>query len=238
MIGIGAADAEIAWDGWRADAAFLPRSYVDAVAASGGLPVLLPALEREPGPLALARLDGLLLAGGPDIDPEHYGARPSPFTEATSPRRDRAELALVRAAIAGDVPMLAVCRGFEVLNVALGGTLEQHLPDRVGHDGHLTVPNQFGEHEIEVVIECPGLPAGRQRVRSYHHQGVARLANGLQACAFSADGVIEAARYEDATWAIGVQWHPEAGQDRSLFKALVDAARTPARGLDPLGAAV
>jgi putative glutamine amidotransferase len=226
-IGVGATDAEVSWSGWRMPVAFASQSYLDAIAAGGGRPLVLPAVDDASG--ALARLDGLVLTGGPDLAPEHYGAEPHEQTAPGSARRDRAELALARAAIALDLPLLATCRGLEVLNVALGGTLEQHLPDRVGHDGHLTTSNEFVEHEIEVRTPGPGLPAGVRRVYSYHHQAVERLAADLVPCAWAPDGTIEAARHREATWAVGVQWHPEVGADLTLFEALVAAARARAQ---------
>jgi gamma-glutamyl-gamma-aminobutyrate hydrolase PuuD len=215
----------VSWDEWTAPATFVPQSYVDAVAAAAAVPVVLAS---TPGAAkaALARLDGLVLTGGPDVSPELYGDNAHPMTVIASAEREAFERELTDAAIASDLPMLAVCRGLEVLNVSLGGTLVQHLPDRVKHTDHLAAAGRFGHHEVRVG-DVDGFPCAGETlsVPSYHHQAVDRLAPELTACAWAADGTIEAAIHRAASWIVGVQWHPEAGDDPRLFEALVRAIK-------------
>jgi putative glutamine amidotransferase len=223
-IGIAAAENDISWDGWNKEAVFVPSSYSEAVRRSGGFAVLIPPRHVRTG-LELKKLDGLLLAGGPDISPENYGRDRDPRAEVPSSDRDVAELALVREALAADMPVFAICRGLEILNVALGGTLLQHLPDRVGHDGHLSSPNEFVEHAVTLGDLGIGQAGSTNLVFSYHHQAIDVPGAGLEACAWAPDGTIEAVRHETKTWIIGVLWHPEAGHDLSLFEAFVGAAQ-------------
>jgi putative glutamine amidotransferase len=239
VIGISCYTEQASWGGWQAPAVLLPRRYADCVAAAGGAPVLLPPL---PGvEHALDRLDGLVLAGGGDIDPAAFGAPPHPRTTGIRPARDAAELALVPAALGRGLAILGICRGLQVLNVARGGTLHQHLPDLVGHDGHSPVTGGFGSHPVRVapgstlarVLGDPG-PDAELPVPTHHHQAIDRLGRGLVATAWTADGVIEAAELaapgpggpgRDAPgFALAVQWHPEAGQDQRLIGGLVAAA--------------
>jgi len=213
----------VSWAEWSVPAAFVPQSYINAVAAAGGLPVILPS---SPGSAeaALARLDGLVLTGGPDVSPECYGENAHPMTVAASAERDAFELELAGVAIESDLPTLAVCRGMEVLNVSLGGTLAQHLPDQVKHTDHRSTPGRFGHHDVRVgAVERFPYANETLSVPSYHHQAVERLAPELTACAWAADGTIEAVVHGAASWIVGVQWHPEAGDDPTLFKALVRA---------------
>ena len=240
VIGISSYAEQASWGSWDTATVLLPRRYADSVAAAGGIPVLLPPL---PGiEEALARLDGLVLAGGGDIDPAEFGAQPDPQTKAIRPDRDAAELALASAALEHGLPFLGICRGMQVLNVARGGTLHQHLPDLVGHDEHSPVSGGYGSHRVKVapgsrlagVLGHPG-PQGEIPVPTHHHQAVDRLGAGLTASAWTADGVIEAIEFAAAEpngsgrdgsgFALAVQWHPEAGQDPRLFRALVAAAR-------------
>lgn len=207
-------------------AVLLPRRYADMVAAAGGLPVLLPPLpdvER-----VLPRLDGLILSGGGDIAPARYGAARHPATGPANAARDDAELALARHALDAGLPLLGICRGLQVINVALGGTLIQHLPDLTGDDSHSPDPGGYGMHKVSVE---PGsqlsgiLGRSEAAVPTHHHQAIERLGTGLVATAWTDDGVIEAAEFgEPRPFAIAVQWHPEAGDDPSLFHALIAAA--------------
>ncbi len=173
------------------------------------------------------RLDGLVLAGGEDLDPALYGARPHPRAGAPVPERDRWELALLDAALEQGVPVLGICRGMQLMNVHAGGTLCQHLPDEVGHDDHNPVVGAFVDHAVKPV---PGtltgdlLPGGAPAVATHHHQSVDRLGDGLVATAHAEDGTIEALEYADGRFALGVQWHPEAREDLRLAQALVRAA--------------
>jgi len=236
VIGISAYSEHARWGVWELPASLLPQNYVDQVVAAGGAPVLLPPVPGVQS--AVARLDGLVISGGPDIEPGRYGARPGPKTTVVRPGRDAAEEAMFRAALEAGVPVLGICRGMQLMNVALGGTLTQHLPDVVGHDGHSPAPGAMGAHEV--TVGYPGsrsssfsrssgsrlaglLGAGAHVVPTHHHQGVDRLGDGLTATAWAPDGTIEAIEL-DGRFAVGVQWHPEAGDNPTLFRALVDAA--------------
>jgi putative glutamine amidotransferase len=220
------------WGVWDTPAALLPASYVEVVAAAGGLPVLLPPV--VPGDLAVAAaavvagVDGLVLTGGADVDPGRYGADAHPETDAPRADRDGWELALVRAALAADRPVLAVCRGAQVLNVAQGGTLHQHLPDVVGDNAHRPVPGSFGRVPVTVVggSRLAAIVGEAPEVDCHHHQAIDRLGEGLVVSARAADGTIEGVELTGPRFAIGVQWHPEQAGDERLFVALVEAAAT------------
>jgi gamma-glutamyl-gamma-aminobutyrate hydrolase PuuD len=215
---------------WETQAVVLPRRYVDRVAAAGGIPVLLPPVPDIAE--AVSRLDGLMLSGGGDIDPARYGEEPAAEITNVREERDSAEFALLAAAASLQLPVLGICRGMQVINVARGGTLHQHLPGVVGHDGHAPTPGAFGQHEVRVP---PGsrlsqvLGGGGLRTLTaptHHHQGVDRLGKGLTATAWAEDGTIEAFETDPAgPFLLAVQWHPEAGDDLSLFRALIAAAR-------------
>jgi putative glutamine amidotransferase len=228
LIGISAYGEVARWGAWELPATVLPQNYVDQVAAAGGAPLLLPSVRGAEA--AVGRLDGLIISGGPDIEPARYGASPGPRTTVARPERDAAEIAFFRAALAAGVPFLGICRGMQVMNVALGGTLIQHLPDVVGHEGHSPTPGAMGEHKV--TVGQAGLLAGilgdgARTVPTHHHQGIDRLAAGLTATAWAEDGTIEAVELERPAghpFAIGVQWHPEAGDDPALFRALIEAA--------------
>jgi putative glutamine amidotransferase len=241
LIGVSAYCEQARWGVWEREAVVLPRRYVDAVAAAGGIPVLLPP---EPGiGDALARLDGLMLSGCGDIDPARYGAQPSAQLTSVRAERDAAEFALLDAAMSLRLPVLGICRGMQVINVARGGSLHQHLPDVVGHDGHAPVPGAFGQHEVRVAAgsrlsSILGPDAGPAiSTPTHHHQAVDRLGKGLTATAWAADGTIEAFEADGgdaAQFLVAVQWHPEAGDDPTLFLALVAAARAASLAAAPL----
>ena len=227
VIGISAYSERARWGVWDLPATLLPQNYADHVAAAGGAPVLLPPVAGVEA--AVASLDGLIMSGGPDIDPASYGEEAGPNTTVVRPARDAAEVAQLRAALEAGVPVLGVCRGLQVMNVALGGTLVQHLPDVVGHEGHSPSPGSMGEHKVTIGANVPSrlaaiLGTGTIMAPTHHHQAIARLADGLTATAWADDGTIEAVEM-DAPFVLGVQWHPEAGEDRALFVALIEAAR-------------
>jgi putative glutamine amidotransferase len=207
------------------------RTYPAAVQRAGALALVLPPDEaaRDSADLFLDRIDGLLLAGGADVDPGSYGAAPHPQIGVTWPERDRFEIALARRAIERDMPVLGACRGMQIINVALGGTLEQHLPDVIGTDEHRHTPGVFGDHEV--TLEPGSLAAratGTERalVKSHHHQGVRDLGDGLVASGWSPDdGLIEAIELPGERFVLGVLWHPEEDEASRVITALVDAAR-------------
>lgn len=228
LVGITAYGEQAAYLVWDHRTVLIPDTYPEAVLRAGGVPVLLPPL--EPVAAAVDRLDALVLSGGPDLDPRHYGAEPDPRTGLPRPERDAAELAILHRALDAGIPVLGVCRGIQVLNVALGGTLTQHLPDALGHTGHNPTPGVFGA--VDVRIE-PGTRVHRAlgvdtvSVKCHHHQGVDELADGLTVTALAADGTVEAVELDGHAFVVGVQWHPEQdpqADDVGLFAALVRAA--------------
>ena len=236
-IGICAAVERVRWGVWDQEVTMSPRAYATAVQRAGAIALVLP-----PDPLAttapdafLDRIDALLVAGGADIDPASYGATDvHPQTKGTLRERDEFEIALCRRALDRDMPVLGVCRGMQLLNVALGGTLVQHLPDVVGHEHHRHTPGAFGDHEVRLE---PGSLAARAAggdrvvVKSHHHQGVDRIGEGLAVTGWSVgDDIPEAIELPGREWALGVQWHPEEDVRDRVVGALVDAASgVPAR---------
>jgi putative glutamine amidotransferase len=228
VIGVSAAFERAAWTVWAdVEVNVSQRTYSERIDAAGGLPVLLPASEAgtaDPDAV-LALLDGLVLSGGSDIDPASYGAEPDLRTQNTRAERDRFEIALARAAVERAVPVLGVCRGFEILNVALGGTLEQHLPDA---ELHLHTPGQFADHGVRLApgsLAARAAGAERITVRSHHHQGAGRLGEGLVASGWAEPGdAIEAIELGDRRWALGILWHTEEEETSAVIDSLVAAA--------------
>jgi putative glutamine amidotransferase len=225
LIGITSYAEEASWGHWTAPAAFVPLAYVRSVEAAGGRPLVVPPV-ADAVEETLDALDGLLLSGGADLDPVGYGEAAHPATRAQA-ERDRAELALLEGALARELPVLAICRGMQLLNVARRGSLHQHLPELVGHEGHREIRGAYSEHDVEV---RPGsrtadVLGGRLRVKSTHHQAPARIGEGLEAVAWAEDGTVEAIEDPARPFALGVLWHPEEGADRRLFEALVEQAR-------------
>ena len=232
VIGICAALEQASWSVWERPAVLLAHNYVTAVQRAGGLVLMVPPdpqVERNADEV-LELIDGLVLAGGHDVDPRQYGHERHPATNRTVPERDRAEVALVRAAVARDLPVLGICRGMQVLNVALGGTLRQHLPDEMGHNDHRRNLGSFENSEHDVELEAGSLAAraaGEQRhvVKSHHHQGIAEPGAGLEITGISVlDGLPEAVEAPGQRFVLGVQWHPEADERSSLIAKLVQAA--------------
>lgn len=227
---------------WDVRAAFLPQQYFDAVTASGGIAVLLPPqpASTDAAAAVLDGLDGLILTGGLDVQPELYGAERHPTTDPARPDRDAWELALLRGAEERRLPVLAICRGLQLVNVARGGTLHQHLPEALGTERYRIGGGVFAENTVEVDegSRLAGmLGAGGFAVHSYHHQGVDRLGDGLVVSARTDDGLVQAFESDGAGYLVGVQWHPEENAgDRRLFAGLVAEASVYARQRDEVHA--
>jgi anthranilate synthase component 2/putative glutamine amidotransferase len=226
VIGITSYAQEASWGVWRLPAALVPLAYVDAIERAGGRAVVIPPAEDDIAQ-TLDALDGIVFSGGADVDPAHYGAEAHPETDTPQTRRDAGELALLRAALERDMPTLAICRGFQLLNVARGGDLVQHLPEQVGTDDHKRVPGVFAVHPVEVKdgSRLGDIVGATQEVTSHHHQGLGRVGEGLVESAWAADGTLEAVEDPSRSFVVGVQWHPEASEDAALFDALVEEAR-------------
>jgi putative glutamine amidotransferase len=233
VIGLCTALERASWSVWDQAAVLLPKSYIDAVQRAGGLALMLP-----PDPRAaddpdewLDRIDGLLLAGGADIDPASYGAERAPETVGTVPERDAFEMALARRAMERDVPFLGVCRGMQVMNVARGGTLTQHLPDDVGHEDHRRVLGTFenADHDVRLADSSLALRVIGEKVhatKSHHHQAVRDIGDGLEVTGWATiDDLPEVLEDPTRAFALGVQWHPEADETSPLIAALVEQAR-------------
>jgi gamma-glutamyl-gamma-aminobutyrate hydrolase PuuD len=211
---------------WDTEFALLHNAYVDAVARAGGVPVLLPPQEQGADE-AIDGVDALVLTGGSDVDPERYQQRPQAGTIVVRPWRDDWELRLLARALAADLPVLGVCRGAQLLNVALGGTLDQHIPDSVGHQRHCPAPGVFGATRVTLSpgSVLAGVLGPTVTVACYHHQAIDKVAPELTAAGWSEDDIVEAVELPGHRFALGVQWHPEQdGGDLRLFEALVAAA--------------
>ena len=226
LIGITTDVVVAAYGAWEEESALVPSDYVRSVERAGGRPLLVPPSEEDVEE-TLDVLHAVIFSGGSDLDPATYGQEPHPETNGVLEARDRAELALLEAALARDMPVLAVCRGSQILNVALGGDLVQHLPDVVGHDDHKHTPGAYADHDVtlEAQTRIGRLLGGRAPIKSHHHQGFGRLGAGLREAAFAEDGTVEAVEDPSRRFALGVLWHPEAGEDMRLFEALVEEAR-------------
>jgi putative glutamine amidotransferase len=225
LVGITTYVEDAAWGHWRLEAALIPYDYVRAIERAGGRALLVPP-DTDGVEETLDALDGLLFSGGNDLDPTSYGAEAHAETSGTKPERDRGELALLEGALARDMPMLAVCRGFQDLNVARGGDLVQHLPDAVGHEQHRAVKGVFSEHDVKIddASRLGSIVGEHAPVKSHHHQGVGRVGEGLREAAWADDGTVEALEDPEKRFTVGVLWHPEAGEDMKLFEALVAEA--------------
>ncbi|MFJ7067310.1 gamma-glutamyl-gamma-aminobutyrate hydrolase family protein [Streptomyces sp. NPDC101115] len=220
LIGVTTYLDQARWGVWELPAALLPAAYPRLVQRSGGLPAMLPPDDPSVAAETVARLDGLVIAGGADVEPVRYGAEPDPRTGPPARARDAWELALIGAALDAGVPLLGICRGMQLLNVALGGTLVQHL------DGHTEAVGVMGSHPVSPVpgTRYAALVPERTDVPTYHHQCVEVLGKNLVASAHAADGTVEAIELPSPAWALGVQWHPEMGEDLRVMRALVAAA--------------
>jgi putative glutamine amidotransferase len=233
VIGLCTALERARWSVWDQEAALLSLSYLRAVQAAGGLALMLPPdprAEDEPDDW-LDLIDGLILAGGADVDPGAYGAEPDRHTVDTVPERDAFEIALALRAMERDLPLLGICRGMQVMNVARGGTLIQHLPDDKGHEDHRRALGTFENADHDVRLRSDSLIArvtGERLhgTKSHHHQGVDAIGEGLEATGWATvDDLPEAVEDPSRRFALGVQWHPEADGHSPLIAALVDEAR-------------
>ena len=218
---------------WTEPAAMVPFTYVTAIARAGARPLLLaptPADLDDPSEL-LGLLDGVLITGGSDLDPARYGAEPHAETTPTSAERDAFELMLVRAAAERDLPCLGICRGMQIVNVAYGGTLDQHLPDRLEDDIHRGAGGDFADHRVRVEPgSLAALAAGAEEVavKSYHHQGVTRIGEGLRVTGHAGDGTVEAIEDPARRFVLGVLWHPEEDEADRLIGAFARECREAA----------
>jgi gamma-glutamyl-gamma-aminobutyrate hydrolase PuuD len=221
-VGITTYYQDASWGAWHQRAAVVPATYVEMVAGAGAIPLLVPPCTRTTG-----ALDALVLVGGGDVDPASYRGAHHPAISGVDPARDAGELALLAAALDAGIPVLAICRGHQLLNVALGGTLVPHVPDVVGHTGHQPGPGRFAPVEVETVagsIAAAALGA-RATVSCSHHQAVDVLGAGLVVTARSVEAVpvVEAVELAGHRFVVGVQWHPEESPERGLVDALVAA---------------
>lgn len=226
IIGITTYIELAAWGVWNKPAAILPATYIRAVEAAGGRPALLPPM-AEAGPETLRALDGVIFSGGSDIDPVLYGREPHPETKIIRPERDQGELHLIAAALDTDIPLLAICRGMELLNIACGGTLEQHLPDRTSDVQHKGGQGRYASHEVTIKPDSRlgGILGSNVKVESHHHQAPELVGEGLDEVAWASDDTIEGIEMPSKRFVLGVIWHPEEGEDPSLFQALVEESR-------------
>lgn len=228
LIGISAYLGPASWRAWSdVPAVLIPQAYVDHVLSAGGIPLIVPpsatANAEMLGGLA-ERLDGLILAGGPDLDPASYGQAPHRMAQEPSQDRDAAEMALLSTMRLHRRPVLGICRGVQIMAVAAGGQLIQHLPDTLGHDLHSPGPGVYGEHEVTIAAGSTlhSILGPSARVASHHHQGVSSHP-GHVATAWAPDGTLEAIEDPELPFCVGVLWHPEVGTDQRLFRALVAA---------------
>jgi putative glutamine amidotransferase len=227
LIGITGQFEAAHWGDWVREAVLSPLTYTRAVERAGGTPVILPPVPADSVARLAEGLDGIVFTCGTDVNPALYDAAPHEKTDPPDRRRDRFEMALVREVIGAQLPFLAICRGMHILNVARGGTLTQHLPDAVGHNGHAPDPYKMAPHDVHLNAgSAVGERLGPQaRVPARHHQAVHQTGEGLVTVAWADDQVIEAVELQGHPFAVGVQWHPEEGDDLRLFEALVAAAQ-------------
>jgi putative glutamine amidotransferase len=235
IIGITGELEAARWGNWIREAVVSPVSYTRAVERAGGTPVILPPVPASSVPVLIAGLSGLVLTGGRDVDPSLYNEAPHDQTDIPDHRRDRFELILTRAAIDADLPFLAIGRGMHILNVARGGTLTQHLPDRVGNESHRPDPVKMTTHDLQIdaASKLARVLGETAQVPAAHHQAVNQIGNGLLTVAWTLDQVVEALEVQGHRWGLGVQWNPEDGDDPRLFETLVTVAKAAAPAAVP-----
>ena len=240
IIGITGELEATRWRDWIREAVVSPVSYTRAVERAGGAPVILPPVPSSSVPSLIARIDALVVASGRDVDPSLYDQAPHEQTDAPDHRRDRFEILMIRAAIEADLPLLAISRGMHILNVARGGTLIQHLPDRVGSESHKPDPVKRTIHDVQIsaASKLGRVLGATAQVPAAHHQAVEEIGSGLLAVAWTPDQMVEAVELQGHKFGIGVQWHPEESDDARIFEALVAAAKpapTPPTATDVTG---
>jgi putative glutamine amidotransferase len=231
IIGITGELEAARWGNWIREAVVSPVSYTRVVERAGGAPVVLPPVPASSVPALIEGLAGLVLAGGKDLDPSLYDEIPHEQTDAPDHRRDRFELLMTRAAIEADLPFLAIGRGMHVLNVARGGTLTQHLPDRIGDESHKPDPVKMAMHDVQIsaASRLGRVLGAAAQVPAAHHQAISSIGSGLLTVAWTQDQVVEAVELQGHRFGIGVQWHPEEGDDLRIFEALVAACNSAAQ---------
>ncbi|MER5221035.1 gamma-glutamyl-gamma-aminobutyrate hydrolase family protein [Streptomyces flaveus] len=237
LIGVPIPVENARWRVWSGEAHLLGASYAERVRQAGGVPVLLPVGGSSEEAVQLAAsLHGLMIAGGSDVHPDRYGQPPHAASGPFDPERDAWEVALLRAVLEAGLPVFGICRGMQLLNIVLGGTLTQHLPDTVGSDVHNPTRDRFGLHRVRTAPDSRlhQVIGAEADVPTYHHQAVDVVAPDLTATAWAEDGTVEA--IEDSSGRIlGVQWHPEAGDSDGIFRHFV--GRCAARAAERNGAA-
>jgi len=235
IIGITGELEAARWGNWIREAVVSPVSYTRAVERAGGTPVILPPVPAGSVPVLIAGLGGLVLTGGRDIDPSLYDEAPHAQTDIPDHRRDRFELILTRAAIDADLPFLAIGRGLHILNVARGGTITQHLPDRLGNESHKPDPVKMTTPDLQIAAasKLSGVLGETAQVPAAHHQAINRIGTDLLTVAWTPDQVVEALEVQGHRWGLGVQWNPEDGDDPRLFEALIAASKTAAQAAVP-----
>ena len=227
IIGITGELEAARWRTWIREAVVSPVSYTRTIERAGGTPVVLPPVPASSVPGLIARIDALVLAGGRDVDPLLYEETAHEQTDPPDHRRDRFELLMTRAAIDADLPFLAICRGMHVLNVAQGGTLTQHLPDRLGNESHKPDPVKLTMHDVQISVasKLGRVLGATAQVPAAHHQAINSIGSGLLTVAWTPDQVVEAVEVQGHRFGLGVQWHPQEGDDLRIFEALVAAAK-------------
>lgn len=224
VIGITCPSRPTKWANWDLDAVVLPTTYHKMVIQCGGIPLLIP-----PGCSSevMNRIDGLIISGGPDINPQIYGQNSGSYTNEIYPAQDDSEIELIKSAIDKDVPLLCICRGFQLLCAINGGELHQHLPETVGYENHGGWNGRVTEHGVDIIkgTKLEKIMGTHITANSTHHQGVSNAGNLLISAYSSHDNLIEAVEFEELRFCIGVQWHPERIKHTNLYLEFIETAR-------------